>query len=254
VDLRSAYDLSDGGEYSLELNVRATELIEESPDKEGEGVDGNSRSKRETVALRGGETSFWVGPGGGAHTSGGVARFASKLGKGGGTPAAKGGAASPKVNGGTAPQQAVAKRAHDDGYDLAVQARDALANDPHYVEYFGSFKQARFDKVKGKYEKVTTRMEGETFTYDLTGTGCRPNWFAYTHKGDTTIWLCDLFWSAPPSGVDSQDGTVVHEHSHSDAVTDDIVYGQANAKQLAVNKPDDAVQNADNYEYFAETV
>ncbi|HBI44476.1 MAG TPA: hypothetical protein DDY78_16735, partial [Planctomycetales bacterium] len=73
-----------------------------------------------------------------------------------------------------------------------------------------------------------------------------------THiPGDTTIWFCGAFWAAPATGADSKAGTVVHEHSHSDANTDDLTYGQTNARALATSKPDQAVRNADNYEYYA---
>ncbi len=59
---------------------------------------------------------------------------------------------------------------------------------------------------------------------------------------------------APLNGTDSQGGTLIHEMSHFDVVakTDDFVYGQAGAKNLAITEPDNAVMNADNHEYFAE--
>jgi peptidyl-Lys metalloendopeptidase len=42
--------------------------------------------------------------------------------------------------------------------------------------------------------------------------------------------------------------------SHFDVVagTDDVVYGQSGAMNLADNNPNDAVRNADSHEYFAE--
>ena len=45
-----------------------------------------------------------------------------------------------------------------------------------------------------------------------------------------------------------------HEMSHFDVVaaTDDIVYGQSGAKNLAISNPNDAIKNADSHEYFAE--
>jgi peptidyl-Lys metalloendopeptidase len=36
------------------------------------------------------------------------------------------------------------------------------------------------------------------------------------------------------------------------AGTDDFAYGQTAAMNLAINNPNNAVQNADNHEYFAE--
>ena len=47
-------------------------------------------------------------------------------------------------------------------------------------------------------------------------------------------------------------GTIVHETSHLAVPTGDIKYGEAGAIDLAATHPDLALQNADNYEYFAE--
>ena len=56
------------------------------------------------------------------------------------------------------------------------------------------------------------------------------------------------------SGTDSRAGTLIHEMSHFNAVagTDDHVYGQSSARSLAISNPADALDNADNHEYFAE--
>jgi peptidyl-Lys metalloendopeptidase len=89
---------------------------------------------------------------------------------------------------------------------------------------------------------------------DLSSNGCQAGWFAYTYNGSMTIWLCGGFWSAPLTGIDSRSGTIVHELSHSVAGTQDIVYGTVNAQTLATNNPGQAVTNADNFEYFAESV
>jgi peptidyl-Lys metalloendopeptidase len=68
------------------------------------------------------------------------------------------------------------------------------------------------------------------------------------------IYVCKAFWSAPLTGTDSKGGTLLHEMSHFDVVagTDDNVYGQAGAANLAITNPDAAVQNADSHEYFGE--
>ncbi len=91
----------------------------------------------------------------------------------------------------------------------------------------------------------------EIQTCDLSDPGYGGSIYAYTYKGMTTNWMCDLFWSALATGTDSKAGTVLHEHSHASAYTDDITYGQANCRHLAVNNPDKAVQNADSHEYYA---
>ena len=62
------------------------------------------------------------------------------------------------------------------------------------------------------------------------------------------------FWTAPLSGTDLKAGTLIHEMSHFDVVagTDDVVYGQSAARNLASTDPDLAITNADSHEYFAE--
>jgi peptidyl-Lys metalloendopeptidase len=66
--------------------------------------------------------------------------------------------------------------------------------------------------------------------------------------------VCKAFWTAPLAGTDSKGGTLIHELSHFNvtAGTDDHVYGQTGAKNLAISDPAAALDNADNHEYFAE--
>jgi peptidyl-Lys metalloendopeptidase len=85
--------------------------------------------------------------------------------------------------------------------------------------------------------------------------GCKQNYYAYVYSNQPyRIYLCKAFWTAPMTGTDSKAGTLIHEVSHFDVVagTDDHVYGQTNAKNLAISNPNNAVNNADNHEYFAE--
>jgi len=153
--------------------------------------------------------------------------------------------------GGTAARKKVATQAHANGYDLAVKALATLKNDGRYVEWFGARSQRRFARVRTNYSAVQRRMETIQFTYNLTGERCGSGVFAYTYPRTSTIWFCSAFWAAPAKGTDSKAGTVVHEHTHSDASTDDIGYGQANCRNLAATAPNDAVRNADSHEYYA---
>lgn len=53
-------------------------------------------------------------------------------------------------------------------------------------------------------------------------------------------------------------GTIVHEMSHTAAGTKDVeqdeepLYGQEDCRRLAMDHPELASINADNYEYFSE--
>lgn len=95
-------------------------------------------------------------------------------------------------------------------------------------------------------------MLTEQVTYDLTGTGCKSGWFAYTYKGDRTVWLCSNYLSASQIGTDCKFGTLVHEWSHAVSSTDDIQYGETNCQNLANSDPAKATNNADSHEYFTE--
>jgi peptidyl-Lys metalloendopeptidase len=68
------------------------------------------------------------------------------------------------------------------------------------------------------------------------------------------INLCNVFWTAPLAGTDSQGGTLIHEMSHFNvcAGTNDNAYRQTACQSLATTNPTKALDNADNHEYFAE--
>jgi peptidyl-Lys metalloendopeptidase len=158
---------------------------------------------------------------------------------------------APVISGGTAPKKAAARKAHKDGYGLCVKALTILKNDAHYAEWFGAYTAARLKKVKRDYAAVKGRMETDQFTYDLSGARCGTGLYAYTYQGTSKIWFCSEFWAAPATGADSKAGTVVHEHTHSDAATDDIEYGEDACRSLASSHPSQAINNADSYEFFA---
>lgn len=62
------------------------------------------------------------------------------------------------------------------------------------------------------------------------------------------IYFCALFWNQPRNGQNSKAGTLIHEAAHW-AITGDAEYG---FDQLAINSPNKAVVNADNYQFYAE--
>lgn len=162
-----------------------------------------------------------------------------------------GAAKAPTFTGGSATEQDQTRSAHIDGYNLATRALSSLGNNAKYVEWFGAYTGTRFSAAQTVYTKIKVGMETKTLRYDLTGAGCEPGWYAYTHKGTTTVWMCSAFWKAPATGTNSKAGTVLHEWSHALANTSDIRYGQASCRELARTEPDKAVANADSFEYYA---
>lgn len=121
-----------------------------------------------------------------------------------------------------------------------------------YTTWFGVFSTARYNTVKNNFTKISDAMDNAGVTFDCK---CKQNYYAYVYPNQPyKIYLCKVFWQAPPSGTDSQAGTLIHEMSHFDVVagTDDVVYGKTGAMNLAISNPNLAITNADSHEYFAE--
>lgn len=147
----------------------------------------------------------------------------------------------------------------------AVQASSAMASDavsyltntspagtPRYTKWFGAFSSQGWSTAQTHYAAIKDALDNKPLTVDC---GCKKTYYAYVYPdAPYKIYVCKAFWSAPVSGTDSRAGTLIHELSHFTAVagTDDHVYGQAGAASLAASKPNDALDNADNHEYFAE--
>ncbi|KAH7340845.1 hypothetical protein B0J17DRAFT_716024 [Rhizoctonia solani] len=120
-----------------------------------------------------------------------------------------------------------------------------------YTQWFGTFDTTRFNTVKSHFVNIGT--DATSSTYDC---GCTQSaTYAYVYQGiPGYVYLCNAFWSAAETGTDSRAGTIVHEQSHFvvNGGTDDHVYGSASAHSLAQSDPDQAIDNADNHEYFVE--
>lgn len=121
-----------------------------------------------------------------------------------------------------------------------------------YRTWFGTSSSTRFNTVKGNYDRIEYALSNTRLTFNC---GCTSSAYAYVYPTQPyRIYLCKAFWSAPNTGTDSKAGTIIHELSHFDVLanTDDIVYGQTGARNLATSSPSQAVRNADNHEYFSE--
>jgi len=121
-----------------------------------------------------------------------------------------------------------------------------------YLTWFGPFDATRYSTVTTHFTAIFNAWDTAGVNFDCS---CKQNYYAYVYPNKPYyIYLCRVFWNVPLAGTDSQGGTLIHEMSHFNVVasTDDFVYGQAGAKNLAISNPDNAVMNADNHEYFAE--
>ena len=127
-----------------------------------------------------------------------------------------------------------------------------------FTYWFGAFDASRRTTTAGYVTAIRDAIALVTpANGDCSGTSCTSGVFAFVYPTETAthpIHFCDAFWAASATGTDSKAGTLIHEFSHfvNVATTQDHVYGQTSAHNLAVTTPANAPNNADNYEYFFE--
>jgi len=122
-----------------------------------------------------------------------------------------------------------------------------------YTKWFGAATTARISTGKTHFTNIYNTLLNKTLVMDCS---CNEtDTYAYVFPNSPyKVYLCGAFWSAPTTGTDSKSGTLIHELSHFTVIagTDDYVYGQTDALSLALSNPTQALDNADNHEYFAE--
>lgn len=133
-----------------------------------------------------------------------------------------------------------------------------------FKKWFGSDSDEAKEQIKDRIAANKNVMNEANYKPGVEDTSQGPitpgsdsaNEFAHVYASDPghSVYLNPLFWSATLEGTDNQAGVLLHETSHFKDVggTRDLAYGQANALNLASNHPDQALNNADSYEYFME--
>lgn len=133
-----------------------------------------------------------------------------------------------------------------------------------YQTWFGPFDAQRSQRVIAVLDSIRSQLARPGVTYGIecmtpydpnTGNGCRPGDYAEllpNQRFAQVITFCDGFFGAGAGGgYDNQWGIVIHEVTHTAANTEDHSYSTRHARNLPPNR---AVDNADNYEYFFETL
>ena len=226
VDLGEVYDLSRTGSYALRFEV-ATEKLHGNSAKAG-----LLKSNDVTVWIEGRAA---VKPTGDSPTSLGAISFSGRC---------------------STTQMATITDALN---AASTMANDSMAHlngtpsgTPRYTTWFGAFSSSGWTTAKTHFAAIKDGFDTKPITVDCS---CKKSYYAYVYPSQPyKIYVCSAFWSAPMTGTDSKGGTLIHEMSHFTVVagTDDHVYGQSGAKSLAISNPTNALDNADNHEYFAE--
>jgi len=246
VDLGSAYDLSQGGQY----DVRFKTYLQGAHTGRGQSI---AKRNGQMATLESASLRLYVD----AKNPLRSLKPAS-----GGTSKGKPGSGGTVVDGVTF-VGCTAARTTDAG-KAVVEARKYTENakgylnlgtvGARYTTWFGAYTSSRYNTAKSHYAAIDTALD-QTGGQIKINCGCNQNYYAYVYPNKPyEIFVCKAFWTAPLTGTDSKAGTLIHETSHFDIVanTDDVVYGQAGAKSLAISNPDDALRNADSHEYFGE--
>ena len=172
---------------------------------------------------------------------------------------------APTFNACSTSRQNILNNALDEAENIALVAKNALNNAPaeqrsnatRYTTWFGSYDVNRYHTVDTNFTNIANALASQTMDLDCACAAVADpaNTYAYVYPNQPyTISLCGAFWNASLTGRDSQSGVLIHELSHFTilAGTDDHAYGQTNAINLALTDPTQAVDNAENHEYFAE--
>ena len=131
------------------------------------------------------------------------------------------------------------------------------AGSPRYTTWFGAYDETRYSTVTEGYRAILGSLSGETLNYDCACPGededSRVIAFVYPFLLHD-INLCPLFFRTDVLGDIDRAGTIVHELSHFTALvgTDDHAYGPSAVAGLARRDPALALDNADNFTFFAQ--
>lgn len=230
VNLAEYYDLSQSGDYEVFYAVASFQLFDEKA---------NAFQYRDSL------TSEKIN-----------IRVEGRTPKGRPTPPPTPAPGGTAFNACTLDQQSLLLQAREQAKAYSNESRDYLnshnSGTPRYLEWFGAYSSSRYTTVRNHFVAIADAMTNAGVTFDCK---CKQPYYAYVYPNQPyTIYLCKVFWQAPLSGTDSKAGTLIHEMSHFDVVagTDDVVYGQAGARDLADTDPNAAITNADSHEYFAE--
>ncbi|UVW27917.1 M35 family metallo-endopeptidase [Massilia sp. H6] len=230
VELSALYEMNVTGAYTLRYRTAAA------------GLFGSASARMVTGTLASNTASIWID----ARLPRGARPPAKEA-------AAGNGLAFKKCSNAQQEQLAAAV---DAGRAMTVDGHAYLsAGSSHgtrYATWFGAHEPARATRVTKNFAAIRDAFETKPLTIDC---GCNATYFAYVYPAQPyTIYVCKAFWSAPLTGTDSRGGTLLHELSHFNVVagTDDHVYGQSGATELARTDPARAANNADSHEYFGE--
>ncbi len=144
-------------------------------------------------------------------------------------------------------------------YEARVHLGRAVAfmherpHDSHVQYWFG---KASADAVLATLEATVARMDrSDGVRLECNDARvCSDGKIAYARLRSGRLGVCPRFFEVGLSGLDSRFGILIHEMTHVAARTGDHAYRPRAAAHMAQTNPVLAAHNADNYQYFVETL
>jgi peptidyl-Lys metalloendopeptidase len=140
------------------------------------------------------------------------------------------------------------------GLDFLPEALQPVS--PLYAQWFGAYDKDRYAKVLNAYRNISNALSNYSVDFDCT-TCPSPNSSTIAYVWPDLpfgIYICGPYYALPDDGSNTKAGTIVHEMSHFNGIgnTVDLASGSTSCALLATRDPASAVQNADNYLFFAD--
>ena len=244
VELSSVYDISRTGEYSFQYRVPVREALRATGAKVAAAKLGNVESNVLALSIERDERLAVQAP---------VEAPAPGI--------IVDGYRTPTYTSCSTTRQSTLVTALSNAQTISQRSRDYLNNlpsasrptDTAYRTWFGTHTTSRYSTVQSHYSNIYNSFVNQTYNFNCS---CTSSAYASVYANQPyRVYLCNAFWNAPMTGIDSKAGTLVHEASHFTVLggTQDYAYGTSAAQSLANSNPSQAVMNADNHEYFAET-
>ncbi len=167
-------------------------------------------------------------------------------------------------------QERIANGALGQAKDLTLKAATAVGDTAEYGRWFGNYSDENAEVVRESLKAIISAMRSGAVTLHCeqpTDYGCNDGEYAwvYPHR-PFEVRLCPRFFDLPPltalqpgqrrSDYGTREGTMVHEISHFLRVanTYDHCYSRRECREMALDDPALAIENADSYQYYTEDV
>ena len=145
------------------------------------------------------------------------------------------------------------------GLDHAIKSLENPKSDDvdRLLRWFGVASSSTAEAVRQRFINIRAFTDGAVFLCSNTTHPELGDVYAYVRSDKSfAIVLGIPFFKAPHSGFNSKMGIMIHEMSHFylSGATNDPAYGVSESEKLAKENPIAAQKNADNYEYYVESL